>query len=813
VTILQDVRFAFRMMAKEPWFTTVVLLVLAFGLGINTAVFTLVNGALVRSMPFDEPDRVVWITLTDPRGRGMTMSLLDFQDYRRDSKTFSQLGLTLYAPMNVSDAGRPAEQFIGTYTSSSIFTIIGQRPIVGRDFTADDDRVEAEPAAIIGYTAWQDRYGGDPQIIGHALKVNGRPYTVIGVMGPDMKFPMNNEIWLPYQKLPPESLAARRNVRNSDCYGRLVPGVTLAQAQAEFDTLAARLSQAYPDTDKDLKPRLVTVPERERDSGLRLVFLSLMGAVAFVLLIACANVANLLLARSANRSHEIAVRLSLGASRWQVVRQLLIESTLLSVIGGVLGLVVAVGSIRWFDAALDTFGRPYWMKFPMDATVFVFLAAICVGTGVLFGLAPALHITRTDVAGALKEGGGRTSTGGHRVRRWANALIVVELALTIVLLAGAGFMVRSFLTFYAMERDTGVDTRNVVTMNLFLPLRPYSQPDLRTALARRIDERLAGVPAVQSASLMTSPPLLGGYTRRLSIDGRPDVDPESRPEVTMVAVTPRYFETFAIPVLRGRAFDRADGTAGHESVMVNERFVALHFSGEDPLGRRITLYDPVPATQQSPPRHAAIIGIVPNVKQRDFTEPIPDPVAYLPFEAESQRSLTLVVKSREPLDRLTPVLREQMRLAEPDLPLFNMMTMDAMLAQTRWQPRVFSMMFAAFALMALVLSSVGLYAVTAYSVTQRLPEFGLRIAIGAEPRHVLWLVLRRALAQLAIGLPIGIAGASAVGRLMQSMLLRTSASDPATMGGIVLIIVSVSVAAAYWPARRATKVDPVVVLR
>jgi predicted permease len=647
--------------------------------------------------------------------------------------------------------------------------------------------------------------------LGHPFKVNGRPYTVIGVMGPGMKFPVNNDVWLPYQKLPPESLAARRNVRNSDCFGRLAPGVTLAQAQAEFDTLAARLASSYPDTNSDLKPRLITVPDRERGGQMRLVFLSLMGAVGFVLLIACANLANLLLARSAARSRDIAIRLSLGATRWQIVRQLLIESLLLSIAGGILGLAVATAGVRWFDAASSNFGRPYWMTFTMDATVFLFLAAICLMTAVLFGLAPALHLTRSDVHAALKDGGGRSITGGTRVRRWSTALIVIELALTVVLLAGAGLTMRSFLSLYTY--DVGVDTRNVLTMRLFLPLRPYVQPELRTALARRIDERLSAISAIQAAAIVTAPPLFGANARRLAITGRPDADPERRPEVGMIAVTPQYFDTLGIRLIRGRAFDRIDGTTGHESVIVNQRFAALYFPAEDPIGRQITLYDPFPSTQASPPRQATIIAVAPNVRQRNFTDPVPDAVAYLPFEAESQRSLTVIVKSAEAANRLMPILREEMRLVEPDLPLFDAMSLDAMLAQLRWLPRVFGTMFAAFAVIALVLSSVGLYAVTAYGVTQRLPELGLRIAIGATPRQLVWLVLRRAFAQLALGLAIGIAGAYVVGRVIQSLLVRTSAGDPPRLAAIVLLMAGVSLAASIRPAWQATKLDPTAALR
>jgi predicted permease len=556
------------------------------------------------------------------------------------------------------------------------------------------------------------------------------------------------------------------------------------------------------------------VPYNERATGpqIRLVFLSLMGAVAFVLLIACANVANLLLARAAQRSREIAVRVSLGASRWQIIRQLLVESILLSLVGGVLGLGLAIIGIRMFDAALTAdVGKPYWMTFTMDPIVFLFLVSICVATGVIFGLAPALHVSRTDVNEVLKEAGGRSGTGGRRARRWTSALITVEVVLTLVLLAGAGFMMRSFLVLY--RADLGFDPGPVLTTRLFLPLTKYPTAEPRAAIAQQIEDRLSGGSAWQAVGLTTNTPALGGFMRQLSVEGRPDVEVDKRPEVTMVAVSDGYFDALAIPVVRGRPFKRDDGLPGHESVILNQRFVALHFANEDPLGRRITLIDPVVSPVQSTPKTVTIVGVVPAIRQRNFQEPTADPVAYLPFRADPQRNVALVVRAPGDPGRVTSLIREEMRAIEPDVPLVGIQTMNQLLAQQRWVFRVFGSMFAIFAGAALLLSAVGLYAVTAYSVAQRTAEIGVRKALGAQAVDVVWLVLRRGLLQLAVGLPLGIAGAVGVGRLLQSLLVQTSASDPLTIGAIALVMTCVSVGACLWPALRATRLDPVTALR
>jgi predicted permease len=812
MSVWQDVRFALRLLWKDRWFTAVAALALSLGIGVNAAVFTIVNGILLRGLPFDQPDRIVALGTMDARGRQLGVSKLDFLDWQAAAHSYRAMSLMLGAPMNLTEDGPVPEQYNGVYVTQNFFTLLGQRPVMGRDFLPDDDRVGAPPVVLISHTLWKNRYNADPHILGQVIKANSLPSTVIGVMPPDMRFPYNVDVWLPYSQLAPEARDPKRDVRNANAIARLADGVAVSRARAELETIAAQIARDNPATNKDVRVQVVTFNDRVAGPQLKLILYALMGAVGFVLLIACANVANLLLARSAARAREIAIRASLGASRLRVVRQLLVESVLLSCIGGAVGLGLAVVGVRFFDRALSSpdIGKPYWMTFPIDTSVLAFCAAACLLTGIVFGLAPALHISKTDVNEVLKETGGRSGTGGMRARRWTSALIVVEVVLTLVLLAGAGFMMRSFLSLYRTE--VGGDTSHVLTLRLYLPLAKYPRPDARAALARRLEERLRGVTALQSFALTTNPPLFGGFVRQLAVQGRDD-PADRRPEVTMVAITSGYFDTLGVRPLRGRAFEEVDGTPGHESALVNQRFVAMHFGNEDPIGRQITLYDAAPSMQRSAPTTATIVGIVPTVRQRDLQAQEPDPVVYLPFNADPQRFLVLMVRSAGEPGRLTSMVREEVRAVEPDVPLFGASTLDGLLAQVRWPFRVFGSMFAIFAAIALVLSAVGLYAVTAYSVTQRTAEIGVRMALGAEPRHVRWLVLRRALLHLAVGLPIGIGGAFAAGRLMRSLLVSDGGRDPFTVAAISLVMIAVSIAACIWPARRAMRLDPVSALR
>jgi predicted permease len=813
----EDLRFAVRLLVKDKWFTLVAAVALALGIGVNATVFTFVNAVLIRGLPIEDSDQVMALNSFDPvRTRDMGVSYLDFRDWRESTRTFESLAAYTGNTANVSDEGRLPERFAGSFLTANAFKVIRQRPILGRDFLPDDDQPGAAAVVLLGHGVWQNRYGSDPSVIGRTIRINDVPSVVIGVMPEGFKFPQNADLWQPLAVVSGLQ-EQKRNARGLQVFGRLATGVTRDQAQGELINVGRKLTADYPDTNKDVQPKVQTFNESQNGGPIRTVFLSLMGAVAFVLLIACANVANLLLARSTQRSREISVRISLGATRWRVVRQLLIESVLLALISGAIGLAISLVGIRLFDQATQDVGRPYWIQFTMDGRVFAYLAAVCLGTGVIFGLAPALHVSKTDVNEVLKEGG-RSGSAGIRARRWTGALMIAELALTVVLLAGAGFMMRNFVTLYSM--DMGLDTSRLLVMRLALPERKYPALEQRLAFYQQIEDRLKANPRIEAVTIASNVPMQGGFLRRLTLDGKPLEQGQQAPEVTMLTVDPRYFETVGLPLVRGRGLTDEDGMTGRESAIINQQFARLHFPNEDPIGRRIVLSmdlqgGAAPTNGIPLSLTATVVGIAPNVRQRNFQNPETDAVAYLPFRTDPRAFMTLLVRSQGDPNAMSPILREEVRAIDADLPLFGIRTMDQELAQARWPFRIFGTMFAIFAFIALALSAVGLYAVTAYSVTQRTQEIGVRMALGAQGNQVAWLFLRRSFIQLAVGLTIGIAGAYGVARLFEStnLLIQTNSRDPMTILGIAFLLAMVAVAACLWPARRATRLDPLIALR
>ena len=813
----EDVRFAGRLLLKDKWFTLVAAVALALGIGVNATVFTFVNAVLIRGVPMPDAARVMAIDSTDRvRNRNMGVSYLDFRDWRDSTRAFDLISAYTGNIANVSDEGQPPERYGGAQVDAMAFRIMGQQPVLGRGFTPEDDRPGATPVAVIAHGVFVNRYGGNPSVIGRSVRINDMPTTIVGVMPDGFKFPFNTDVWLPLGTVQ-DLEKQRRNARTWQVFGHLAPGVTREQAQSELINISRKLEADNPDTNKDVQARVRTYHEAQNPVQIKTMFQSLMGAVAFVLLIACANVANLLLSRSTNRAREISVRISIGASRWRIIRQLLIESVMLAVISGLAGLGIAALGIEWFDRATVDAGRPYWIQFTMDGTVIAFFALVCLGTGILFGLAPALHVSKTDVNEVLKEGG-RSGSAGVRARRWTGALMVAELTLTVVLLAGAGFMIRNFLTLYRF--DLGIDTSQLLTMNLALPDRKYPSLEQRLAFYEQLQQRLKANPQIENVTVTSNIPMQGGFLRILNIEGKPLDQGQQAPRVTMLTVDPRYFKTIGLPLQRGRDLTDEDGMTGRETAVINQRFAALHFPNEDPIGRRITLS--IDLQGGAPPAGgipmsltATIIGIVPNVRQRDMNLPDPDPIAYLPFRTDPRGFMALLVRSTGDPRAMTPILREEVRAVDADLPLFGIRTMDEQLAQVRWPFRVFGTMFAIFALIALMLSAVGLYAVTAYAVAQRTQEIGIRMALGAQSKQVSWLFLRRSFVQLAIGLTLGVAGAFGVGQVFQSgqLLVQNSGRDPITIGGIATLLALVAIAASVLPAKRATRLDPLIALR
>ncbi len=814
--VLQDLRFAFRLIAKDRWFSATVIVVLALGIGANATGFSIVNAAFLRGLPFEESDRLYVLSWHNRAGRRAGVSQAELQDFRDQSRSFASLAAHRDATMNLSDDRALPELASGTWLTANTFGVLRQQPLLGRDFAAADEYAGAEPVAIIGYNTWKNRYGGDPEVIGKTLRIDGRPSTIIGVMPDKMRFPDNSEVWAPFV---PTEAQKRRDVRPLRMFGRLKDGIGRPEAQTELSGIAQRLRAAYPDATRDLAGlRVETFAERYIGGGGRPMLKMLMGAVAFVLLIACANVANLLLSRSAYRAREIAVRTAMGATRWRVVRQLLLESVVLALIGGSIGLLLARSGVQVFAGAMRSSGLPYWVVFSVDYVVFAYVVATCVLTAVLFGLAPALHVSKTNHSDVLKEGG-RGSTGHRRVRWFSSAMVVTELALTVVLLAGAGLMIRSFLTLYSV--DIGIKTERLMTMRLQLPASKYPNAESRRAFFERIEPRLAAIPGVEAAAVTTGVPSRDGGERLLEIDAPAPSDSRSagvgRPagpvHVSTVTISPRFFEVVDVPLVRGRNFHDGDGAPGSETVIINEDLAARFFPGEDPIGRRLRFTQREPAPGRAPDAWRTIVGISGRILHGSSLDLYLNAVVYMPYRQESPADASLLVRSALPPGSVMDSVRREVQAIDRDQPIYTIQTLDQLLAADRWWYRTWGGMFGILAVIGLVLSSVGLYAVMAYSVTQRTQEIGVRMAVGAQPWQVSWLILRRGLVQLAMGLTLGLAGALALAGVMRIGIVGITPADPVTLTAITLLLTVVSLAACLLPARRATRVDPVVALR
>jgi putative ABC transport system permease protein len=806
MALLQDLKFAVRLLVRDPGFTAVAVLALALGIGMNTTVFTFVNAVLIRGLPFQDSHQLLHIDLINTQTRSeFPASWPEYEEWRTRTKTFAELGGFRGFAANVSEQGRTPERIQAAMVTPNLFRILRQQPHLGRDFVDADRQQNAQPVVIIGYDVWKGRYNSDPKIVGHVIKVNEVASTIVGVMPEGMRFPNNHDLWRP---LVPTA-STDRSDRSIRIVGRLQPHATRAQAQVELSGFARQLQQQYPDTNKDTDVQVMTFNERFNGGPIRVVFLALLGAVGFVLLIACANVANLLLARSAKRAREVAIRFALGASRVRVIRQLLIESTLLAFIAGASGLFLSWFGIRAFDAAVANSGKPYWIVFSMDFSVFAYMAGICLLTGVLFGIAPALQVSKTNVNEILKEAG-RGSAGGPRARRMRSALVIAELALTVVLLVGAGLMVRSFMKLYAL--DLGLETDHLLTMRADLPLQKFDTSEKRRQQFEAMLSKVQTVPGVVSASLTESLPVGGGGRVIVEIEGKP-VGQEAAPAPALsVTITPEYFTTVGVPIRRGRVFTADDGADGQANVIVNERFVARFLPGEDPLGKRIRVKN-ARTTNAQPSGWLTVVGVSPTIRQGDPQALEPDAVIYRPYRQFGYGSMVILARTQGPPETFTAPLRQAIQEADPNQPVYQVRTMNDQLAQLRWPYRVFGSMFAIFALVALALSAVGIYAVTSYSVTQRTPEIGVRMALGAQPAQVWWMVLKQGIVQLGIGLSLGLVGGWFLANVLQVVMIQIPSRDPVTFITITAVLAMVMLLACIVPARRATRLDPVTALR
>lgn len=801
-----DLQLAARLLAKDRAFTFAAVLSLVIGMSATIAQFTIVYGVYLRDLPFTDPDRIVSVgTHRLARGPGGIdkMSLPDLQDLQASATLFDGIAGAHEEPMDLADEDRAAERFVGAWVSADAFSLIGQRPARGRGFTSDDDRTGAAPVVLLGNDIWKRRYGSDPDILGAQVRVNGVPSTVIGIMPERFGFPLRSQLWQPLALRAGEGLDERGN-RNIDAFGRLAAGATIAQGEADLARVMRRLAREFPETNATVGAAVRPFRDLTTGGPLRAVFTGLTGSAIFLLLIACANVGNLLLARGAARAREIVVRLSLGATRLQVIRQLLTESLLLAAIAGVMGFGLAALVVRVISARLPT--GPYWMQFSIEGPVLAAVAAVCLGTTVLCGLVPALHASGVDLVVVLG-GGGRTA-GTRRTRRWNDGLVVAQLALSLTMLVAAGLLMRNV---YAMSQvDPGVDTTGLVAAQITLPARTYPTDEHRRAFYRRLGEQLAaqGMPM----GITSAAPGRPATRRNVLLDGAARTE-ESR-SVSMVAIGPGYLEVLGIAPLRGRLFTPADDVASR-AIVVNERFAAAHFPGKEAVGSTVRLETRQPGQPADGP--FTIVGVVPNVRQAITRLPTTDggpaePVLYLTYAALPLSSATIVVRSNA--GAAATALRQVLAALDPDLPLTGTaIPLNEAMTEELGIIATFGSMFALFALAALGLATVGQYGITAHGVAQRRRELGVRLALGAHARHIGWAVTRRAALQLAIGISLGLAGALGAGQLLQGVLMGVSARDPVTLIGIPVLMAVVTFVACLVPAARAVRLDPVAALR
>jgi putative ABC transport system permease protein len=806
-TLWQDVRYGLRMLVKSPGFTVVAVVALALGIGANTAIFSIVNAMLLRPLPYGEPDRlvVVWETnpdLSSPYLRTHNeASPANFLDWRQQQTVFEDIAAYRFNDYNLTGGDAP-EQLLGNPVTANMFDVLKVRPLLGRTFRPEDGDPKSDRVVVLSYGLWQRRFGGDANIVGRQLNLNGNPTTVVGVMPADFEFPAPfSQLWTALRfanDTPPSRTAHFLYTR-----ARLKPGVSLQQAEAEMQTIAARLRQQYPDTNTNRSVRLVPLHTQTVEQA-RTGLLVLLGAVGFVLLIACANVANLMLARATARYREIAIRTALGAGRWRIVRQLLTESVLLSVLGGALGVLLALWGIDLLTAAVPREFALYvygWNQIKLDRWVLAFTFGVSVLTGVLFGLVPALQASKTDLNEALKEGG--RGTVGHARRRFRNALVVVEVALALVLLVGAGLLGKSFLRL--LEVKPGFDPHNVITAQLTLPSARYEKDEQVVQFFTQLTERVAAQPGVEAVGTIDMLPMAGsGGTNTFIIDGRPLARPGVYPEANARTVDPGYFGALRIPVLKGRNFTAQDRAGAPGVCIVNETFARLFFPGEDAVGKILRNPDGTNPFQ--------IVGVVGDIKHWGLDDEA-EAYLYAPQLQMPSNGVALVVRSSTDTAALMAMIRREVRALDPDQPIFDVKTMNERIAHTTSPARLGSFLLGLFALVALTLAAVGIYGVMAYSVTQRTHELGVRMALGAQPRDVLRLVVQQGMLLVGIGLLIGLAASFALMRWLASKLFQVSPADPTTFAAVTLLLAAVALVACLVPARRATKVDPMIALR
>ena len=801
--LFQDLRYAARTLVANPGFTVTAILCLSLGIGLNSAIFSVVDGVLLQPFPYPDPDRIVVLNSMNQRAgvNRSGLSWLDLRDIREQTTTLSSISAFTGRTLTISDGSSEPERFNGAVVSSSLFGLLGTPPVIGRDFTADDDRAGAERVVMLSDEVWKLRYNGDAAIVGRSISINGFPHTVIGVMPPRFMFPETQRLWVP---VGPYFETTPRESRALQVFARLKPGVTRGQAVTDLDAITARLAATYPKQNEGWGGLVRPLKEWMIPDDVQVAIVAMMGAVTLVLLIACSNVANLLLARASVRHREISIRAALGAGRFRIVRQLLTESVIIGLLSAPLGIVMALATLGLLDSAIPPDSIPYFIHWALDGRSIAYTIAISIGTGIVFGLVPALHATRSNLQDSLKEGA-RGSTGGRRA--WLrNGLVVVEIAMSLVLLVGASLFVRSFLNM--QNANVGFDTAPLMTLRFYLPGAGYEVEGAKERRIQDIVHRVEGLSGVQSAFASNFVPLgAGGGGGNVIVEGH-TVAKGEEPGITFIGATPGFRRTLNVALVSGRDITESEETTRTAVALINQTMAKQMWPKEDPVGRRFRI------TGDESPEWFTVIGVIADFRHGQGMSNRPVfPSAYVPYAFAPTFNTGLIVRASGDPAHITSTLREQIRLSDPALPVFQIRTMEELRQFSFWRYRLFSWMFTSFGAVALLLASIGVYGVLSYSVSQRRQEIGVRIALGAAKGDVLRLVIGQGVVLAAIGIGAGLVAALGVTQFIKSLLYNVTASDPLSFVIVAVFLASVAVLASYVPARRAMAVNPIIALR